>query len=126
LGGRQPLVAPATIQLADAHLRNLTLQSFDERVGAATAPEVVASLRPLQLFHGLNIVHEDLAWHLEHGSLHPSDVAGLRDARERALARVHEHAAALVDACAIPAERLQATIAEDDYVSAVVRELDAS
>jgi len=112
---------PATIQLADAHLRCLTLQSFDERVGAAAEPEVVAALRPLQLLHGLNIVHEDLAWHLEHGSLHPGDVAGLRAARERALACVHDHAAALVDAFAIPAERLHATIAEDDYVSAVVR-----
>jgi acyl-CoA oxidase len=117
---------PATIQLADAHLRHLTLQCFDERVGSAAAPEIVESLRPLQVFHGLNIVHEDLAWHLEHGSLTPGDVASLRTARERALARVHDHAAALVDAFAIPAERLQATIAEDDYVSAVVRELDTS
>jgi acyl-CoA oxidase len=54
------------------------------------------------------------------------DVASLRAARERALARVHDHAPALVDAFAIPAERLQATIAQDDYVSAVVRELNAS
>jgi acyl-CoA oxidase len=115
---------PATIELADAHLRNLTLQSFDARLAAAAAPEVVAALRPLLLLHGLNIVHEDLAWHLEHGSLQPGDVAGLRAARERALAHVHDHAAALVDAFAIPAERLQATIAEDDYVSAVARELD--
>ena len=114
---------PATIQLADAHLRNLTLQCFDERLGVAAAPEIVAALRPLQVLHGLNIVHEDLAWHLEHGTLSPGDVAGLRDAREPALAAVHDHAAAVVDAFAIPAERLQATIAEDDYVSAVVRAL---
>ena len=86
---------PATIELADAHLRNLTLQSFDERLAAAAAPEVVAALRPMQVLHGLNIVHEDLAWHLEDGSLTPRDVASLRAARERALARVHVHAAAL-------------------------------
>jgi hypothetical protein len=54
----------------------------------------------------------------------PADVADLRVARERALAGVHAHAAALVDAFALPAERLRATIAEPDYVSAVARQLD--
>ncbi len=112
---------PATIELADAHLRNLTLRIFDERVGSATEPEVAEPLRALQGLHGLNIVHEDLAWHLEHGSLTTSDLVSLRAARDVALARVHDHAAALVDAFALPAARLRATIAEPEYLSAVMR-----
>jgi acyl-CoA oxidase len=114
---------PATIELADAHLRNLTLRCFDEHVASAAGDEVTQPLRALQLLHGLNLVHEDLAWHLEHGSLTASDAASLRSARERALAGVHEHAAALVEAFALPSERLRATIAEPDYVSAVARRL---
>ena len=62
---------PAAIELADAYLRNLTLRSFDERVATAAEPEVAEPLRALQVLHGLNVVHEDLAWHLEHGSLTP-------------------------------------------------------
>ncbi|MDX6681126.1 MAG: acyl-CoA oxidase [Solirubrobacteraceae bacterium] len=116
---------PATIQLADAHLRNLTLRSFDERVRSAVEAEVVEPLRALQLLHGLNVVHEDLAWHLEHGSLTPSDLVALRAARDRALARVHDHGAALVDAFALPPERLRATIGQEEYVSAVARQFDA-
>lgn len=103
---------PATIELADAHACHLTLRSFDERMASAAAPEVVEPLRALQLLHGLNLVHQDLAWHLEHGSLQPADLVNVRAARDRALARVHDHAAALVDAFALPAMRLQATIAE--------------
>jgi len=117
---------PATIVLADAHLRNLTLRSFDERVRSAADPQVAEPLRALQLLHGLNVVHEDLAWHLEHGSLTPSDLAELRAARDRALAAVHGHAAALVSALALPPERLRATIAEDDYVSAIAGWFDAT
>ena len=114
---------PATLELADAHARNLALHSFDERVAAAAAqPEVAEPLRALQVLHGLNVVYEDRAWHLEHGSLDGADLARLRAARERALARVHGHAEALVDALAIPARRLQATIAEPEYVSAVARQ----
>ncbi len=114
---------PATIELADAHARNLALRSFDERVAAAAAqPEVAEPLRALQVLHGLNVVYEDRAWHLEHGSLRAADLVRLRAARERALASVHGHAAALVDAFAIPAQRLQATIAEPGYVSAVARQ----
>jgi acyl-CoA oxidase len=112
---------PATIELADAYLHNLTLRSFDEHVGAATQPQVAEPLRALQLLHGLNVVHDGLAWQLEHGSLTAADAAGLRAARERALSIVHEHAAAVVDAFALPSERLRATIAEDGYVSAVTR-----
>ncbi len=117
---------PATLELADAHLRNLTLRSFDERVRSATAAEVFEPLRALLVLHGLNIVHEDLAWHLEHASLTPSDLAGLRAARDRAPSRVHEHAAVLVDGFALPPERLRATIAEDDYLAAIVRSFDAT
>jgi len=69
----------------------------------------------------MNVLHEDTAWHLEHGTLTLSDLVRLRTARDRALARVHDHAAAVVHAFAIPAERLQATIAEPDYVAAVMR-----
>ena len=116
---------PAAVQLADAHARNLALRSFDARVAAAGQPEVAEPLRALQLLHGLNVAHEDRAWHLEHGSLSGADLARLRAARERALARVHGHAAALVDAFAIPAQRLRATIAEPGYVSAVARQFDA-
>ncbi|HEV7806307.1 MAG TPA: acyl-CoA dehydrogenase [Solirubrobacteraceae bacterium] len=110
---------PAAIELADAHLRNLTLQSFDERVRSAAQAEVVEPLRALQALHGMNIVHEDLAWHLEHGSLTASDLVSLRTARDRALSTVHNHAAALVHAFALPADRLQATIAQPEYVSAM-------
>ena len=116
---------PATLQLAEAHLRNLTLQSFDARAGSAAAPEVAEPLRALQLLHGLNIVHEDLAWHLEHGALSPTQLVELRAARDRALACVHTHAPALVDGFAIPADRLRATIAEPGYVSAIARQFEA-
>ena len=115
---------PATLELADAHVHNLTLRSFDERVRSATEAEVAGPLRALQVLHGLNIVHADLAWHLEHGSLMPSNLVELRAARERALSRVHLHAAALVDGFALPSERLRATIAEDDYVSAIAAWFD--
>ena len=57
---------------------------------------------------------------------HAADLVSLRAARDRALARVHDRAAALVDAFAIPAGRLQATIAEDGYVAAVARQFDDS
>ncbi len=116
---------PATIDLADAYVRNLTLRSFDERVRSAAEPQVAGPLRALQLLHGLNVVHDDLAWHLEHGSLTAPQLADLRASRERALSAVHEHAAALVHAFAIPAQRLQATIAERGYVTAVARQFDA-
>jgi acyl-CoA oxidase len=112
---------PATIELADAYLHNLTLRSFDEHVRAATEPQVAEPLRALQLLHGLNRVRDDLAWHLEHGSLTAAGAASLRAARERALSIVHEHAPAVVQAFALPPERLQATIAEDGYVSALMR-----
>jgi acyl-CoA oxidase len=117
---------PAAIQLADAHVRNLTLRSFDDRVRAAAEVQVAEPLRAVQVLHGLNVVHEDLAWHLEHGSLTPSDLVALRAARDRALSRVHEHAGALVDGFALPPQRLRATIAEDDYVSAIARWFDAT
>ncbi len=116
---------PATIELADAYLRNLTLRSFDAGVGSATEPSVAEPLRAVQLLHGLNLVDEDLAWHLEHGTLAPADVASLRDARDRAVSRVHGQAPALVDAFALPADRRDAPIAEAGYVAAVARLFDA-
>ncbi|MDQ1005524.1 acyl-CoA oxidase [Streptomyces sp. V4I23] len=116
-------VMPKALQLADAHTRTLALRAFEGAVVNAQDELTREQLRSVQILHGLTILEEDLSWHLERGTLSREDATQIHTARTQAVAKVHEHAAALVDAFAIPTTRLHAPMAENDYIDAMTPEL---
>jgi acyl-CoA oxidase len=120
-----PLMHKA-IALADAYLRCLTLHIFEEAIASAQHDDVREPLRAVQMLYGLNVLEEDMAWHLEHGSLSPENATRTHAAHEKAVKRVHDYAPMLVDGFAIPQTRLRSQMAEPGYITMLTRQLQMS
>lgn len=113
-------VLPQTIELTDAHLLGLTLDVFDDAIRTVPRGESADALLALRTLYGLDALRRDLAWHLEHGTLNAAQAAQVHAARDRAVARVHDHRGPLLDALAIPSRRLRAPMAAADHPTAAV------
>ncbi|MFI6770748.1 glucose 1-dehydrogenase [Streptomyces sp. NPDC050355] len=113
---------PRAVELADAHLRGLTLTAFDDAVRAAEGSDIAEALRSVQLLHALEELKRTLGWHLENGTVTAADAARVHAAHEQAVTRVHRHVPDLTGAFCLPAARLRAPMAGPDYIAALTHE----
>ncbi|WP_393915985.1 alpha/beta fold hydrolase [Halostreptopolyspora alba] len=105
-------------ELARVHLARRTLEEFDRLIAATNEPWRSA-LESARRLHGLDLVLDSAAWHLNQGSLRPGDADVLSTARTNAAEDVAGRLGALVDGLAVPPGRAGGFIGRDDYISRV-------
>ncbi|WP_052809534.1 alpha/beta fold hydrolase [Streptomonospora alba] len=105
-------------ELARVHLTRRTLEEFDRLLAAMSGPWRSA-LESARRLHGLDVVLDSAAWHLNQGSLLPGDADLLRTARTTAAEDVADRLGILVDGLAVPPGRAGGFIGRDDYISRI-------
>lgn len=108
----------ATAHLSQVHIGRRTLEEFDNTLETASPPWKTP-LRHARHLHGINLLLDSAAWHLNHGSLHPGDLDVLHQARANAVDQVTAHLTTLVDGLAIPPGRTAALIGRTNYIDRI-------
>jgi acyl-CoA oxidase len=85
-----------------------------------------AALAALASLYGLNLLQRDAAWFLAHDRIDAGQALSLEGVIDRQCAVVRPHVATLIDGFALSPELLRAPIAQDDYIQAFCKEVNAN
>ncbi|GAB2762987.1 hypothetical protein GCM10027174_44580 [Salinifilum aidingensis] len=96
-------------------LETLARTHLHRRIHEETTTADPAAYTALRL-HGVNLLLDDAAWHLNHGTMRPGDLDALHTTRDDATTELHHHLPALLDAMAAPPGRVGGWIGRGDYI----------